>query len=60
MSFVPTDEEDYTGSLSYRSLNAGQYRLRVKYNALARDENVEIPEEQLEAVAYFTVTAPVE
>ncbi len=60
MSFVPTDEENYTGFLSYRSLNPGKYRLRVKYGAIAADENVEIPEGQLEAVAYFTVTAPVE
>ena len=60
MSFVPTDEEDYAGILSYCSLNSGKYRLRVKYNAIAADENVEIPEGQLEAVAYFTVSAPAE
>ena len=60
MSFVPTDEEDYIGILSYCSLNSGKYRLRVKYNAIAADENVEIPEGQLEAVAYFTVSAPAE
>lgn len=60
MRFVPTDEEDYSGVLSYCSLNPGKYRLRVKYNVIAADKNVEIPEGQLEAVAYFTVTAPAE
>ena len=60
LSFVPADDEDYSGFLSYCTLNPGKYRLRVKYNAIAADENVEIPEGQLEAVAYFTVSAPAE
>ncbi len=44
----------------YLALTPGQYRLRVKYTLHTEDENVEIPEGQLEAVAYFTVTAPAE
>ncbi len=42
----------------YLALAPGQYRLRVKYTLHTDDESVEIPEGQLEAVAYFTVTAP--
>jgi len=36
----------------------GKYRVRVKYAITEAIEGVEIPEGQLEAVAYFTVTAP--
>ena len=57
MSFHDKEEAHY---LCYMPLQPGQYRLRVKYAVEAADENVEIPKGQLEAVAYFTVTAPVE
>jgi len=42
----------------YLALTPGQYRLRVKYALHTNEQDVEIPEGQLEAVAYFTVTAP--
>lgn len=42
----------------YLALEPGEYRLRVKYTLYTEVEGVEIPEGQLEAVAYFTVTAP--
>ena len=42
----------------YLALEAGQYRLRVRYEIDAHPNGVVIPEGQLEAVAYFTVTAP--
>lgn len=44
----------------YIALEAGEYRVRVKYIAVCGVEGVEIPEGQLEAVAYFTVSAPVQ
>ena len=44
----------------YAYLKAGSYRLRVTYWIFTDDENAYIPEEQLEAVAYFTVVAPTE
>ena len=57
-----TDEQIGNGAAAlmdkrYRALEAGEYRARVKYSATCRLEGVEIPEGQLEAVAYFTVTA---
>ncbi len=44
----------------YVALEPGEYRMRVKYTATCGVDGVEIPEGQLEAVAYFTVTAPTE
>ena len=44
----------------YMPLEPGLYRVRVKYRLYTDDENAYIPEEQLEAVAYFSVTAPTE
>lgn len=41
----------------YIALEAGEYRMRVKYTLTCGVDGVEIPEGQLEAVAYFTVTA---
>lgn len=41
----------------YLALEAGEYRLRVKYTLHTEDKSVEIPAGQLEAVVYFTVTA---
>lgn len=41
----------------YLALEPGYYRLRVKYTLHTEDEGAQIPEGQLEAVAYFTVTA---
>lgn len=60
MSFLKIDSANHTTIAHYEPLEAGEYRLRVKYFVVAKDESVEIPEEQLEAVAYFTVTAPAE
>ncbi|MBE6630443.1 MAG: hypothetical protein E7624_06305 [Ruminococcaceae bacterium] len=40
----------------YLPLTPGIYRIRVKYSLYTDDENAHIPEEQLEAVAYFTVS----
>ena len=42
----------------YLPLEVGFYRIRIKYLLYTDDENAYIPEGQLEAVAYFTVTAP--
>jgi len=53
-------DEEAAHYLCYMPLEPGQYRLRVKYQAYAEDEGVEIPEGPFEAVAYFTVTAPAE
>lgn len=44
----------------YIALTPGEYRMRVKYAITEAVDGAEIPEGQLEAVAYFTVTAPVE
>ena len=44
----------------YMPLEPGLYRVRVKYRLYTDDENAYIPEGRLEAVAYFTVTAPTE
>jgi hypothetical protein len=44
----------------YIALEPGEYRVRIKYTATCGVDGVEIPEGQLEAVAYFTVTAPVQ
>ena len=44
------------GPRYYLPLSPGSYRIRVKYSLYADDENAYIPEEQLEAVAYFTVS----
>ena len=52
--------EKKSGENGYRYLEPGLYRVRVKYALYADDENAYIPEEQLEAVAYFTVVAPTE
>ena len=41
-------------------LEAGEYRLRVQYILFSENDEAEIPEGKLEAVAYFTVTAPAE
>lgn len=43
----------------YLALEPGEYRLRVKYTLYTEDESVEIPQGQLEAVAYFTVGEPI-
>jgi len=40
----------------YIALEPGEYRVRIKYTATCGVDGVEIPEGQLEAVAYFTVT----
>ena len=47
-----------TGGNGYIYLQPGFYRIRVQYSVSTDDENAYIPEGQLEAVAYFTVTAP--
>ncbi|MBE6630442.1 MAG: hypothetical protein E7624_06300 [Ruminococcaceae bacterium] len=52
--------EKKSGEAGYRYLEPGFYRVRVKYSLYTDDESVYIPEEQLEAVAYFTVVAPTE
>ena len=54
--------EKKSGNSGYRYLEPGLYRVRVKYKLYTGDENVYIPEEQLEAeaVAYLTVVAPTE
>ena len=58
---TPNDiEEGEYATFRYLPLTAGKYRLRVRYSLHTEDESVEIPEGQLEAVAYFTVTAPAE
>ena len=44
----------------YIALTPGEYRVRVKYVIVGEIEGAEIPDGQLEAVGYFTVTAPVE
>ena len=44
----------------YLALEAGEYRLRVRYTLHTEDKSVEIPAGQLEAVAYFTIPAPKE
>ena len=46
-------------SKRYLALEPGYYRLRVKYTLHTEDESIEIPEGQLEAVAYFTVNEPI-
>ena len=45
---------------TYALLNEGAYRVRVQYSVFMDAPNVEIPQGQLEAVAYFTVVAPTE
>lgn len=44
----------------YIALEPGEYRVRVKYAITEEIEGAEIPEGQLEAVAYFTVVEPKE
>ena len=56
--YDPEDGADRV--LYYAYLKPGSYRLRVTYWIFTYDTNVYIPEGQLEAVAYFTVTAPTE
>ena len=60
MMFYEVDQDENFTVTRYLPLQPGQYRLRLKCEVYAEDENVEIPEGQLEAVAYFTVTAPAE
>jgi len=45
---------------AYLPLEAGQYRLRVKYQVYKEDADTKFPSGTGEAVAYFTVTAPAE
>lgn len=42
----------------YCPLEPGAYRVRVQYFLETEDESVQLPQGKLEAVAYFTVTAP--
>ena len=61
--YLPEQTESGAADLMekrYIALEAGEYRMRVKYTATCGVDDVEIPEGQLEAVAYFTVTAPVQ
>ncbi len=58
---APTETEvPDLASFRYLPLTQGSYRLRVRYSFYSEEQGVEIPEGQLEAVAYFTVTAPAE
>lgn len=56
---TPDEKEDpvRVATFRYLPLTQGEYRLRVRYSFSTDDENAEIPEGQLEAVAYFTVIA---
>lgn len=56
---TPDEKEDpvRVATFRYLPLTRGEYRLRVRYSFSTDDENAQIPEGQLEAVAYFTVTA---
>ena len=62
MSFpsILDGEEVETAVTRYLPLEAGEYRLRVQYILFSENDEAEIPEGKLEAVAYFTVTAPAE
>ena len=60
MTFYAAQEDSLVELQHYVPLEPGLYRIRVKYSLYTDDENAYIPEEQLEAVAYFTVTAPTE
>ena len=56
MTFYTAEGGIATEPRHYLPLTPGIYRIRVKYSLYTDDENVHIPEEQLEAVAYFTVS----